>query len=205
MEEQRLKPMGDYDPQLFNLLYKKVNPLKRKLASEIDHRRFGVDYEELLSWFDIKFIYVFNKYHKQENPDVLLGYILNSLKLYKCRILRAAYTTKFSQSISSLTYESVDYIPEETDTSMVKSIMEFLKIHLSDNAYEYFIVTNYPPPYIVNQIEKLGISHKTKIPDEIVMDYYNIRNVSDGHRWIRGWKNEIKKTIELAKAYFNKA
>ncbi len=204
MEESRLKPMVEHDPRIFNDLYAKVIPLKRKLASEIDYRRFGVDYEELLSWFDVKFIYVFNKYYDKER-ERLLGYIINALKLFKCRILRAAYTNKFSQQITSLSYEVIEDIPDEETTQIIGSVKEFIKLHVSENAYEYFLITLYPPPYILNQLERLSITHKTKIPDEVVLDYYDIRNLNEGYRWLKSWKLEIKRATELARVYFNKA
>ncbi len=205
MEESRLKPMVNHDPRIFKDLYEKVNPLKRKLASEIDCRRFGVDYEEILSWFDVKFIYVFNKYYHSQ-PERLLGYIINSLKLFKCRILRGAYTEKFSQSISSLDYDAHDVVLEDDNTpQLISSVKDYMRVHLSDNAYEYFILTLYPPPFILNELERLSLAPKSKIPDEVIMDYYDIGNREDGYRWIKSWKVEIKKAMELAKVYFNKA
>jgi len=72
MEEHRLTKMKDnYDEKLFNDIYEKVQPLKRKLASTISTSKLGVEYEDILSWFDIKFIFVFNKYFDTKPPDIL--------------------------------------------------------------------------------------------------------------------------------------
>ena len=74
MEENRLKPMTQgYDESLFNLIYDKTKHLRRKLASEIDHRRFGVTNEDIKSWFDVKLIYVFKK---RLNTKIFLTKIL---------------------------------------------------------------------------------------------------------------------------------
>src|SRR5687768_15620783 len=107
MEESRLKPMiEEYDREIFNDYYQRTAALRKKLASQIDHRRFGVDQEEIESWFTVKFIYAFNKYY-HEKKDTLLGYLIKSMQLFKCRVLRKAYTYKCSQSIISL--DEVDY------------------------------------------------------------------------------------------------
>ena len=62
MEHHRLKPMGNYPVELFNSLYAQTHGLRRKLASQIDASKFGVDYQEVLSWFDVKFLFIFSKY-----------------------------------------------------------------------------------------------------------------------------------------------
>ena len=77
MEEHRLTTMKEgYDEKLFNDLYEKVKPLKRKLASTISTSKLGISYDDILSWFDIKFIFVFNKYFENKEPEVLKGFII---------------------------------------------------------------------------------------------------------------------------------
>ena len=75
MELHRLQPMKPYDPKLFNELYKKTERLRKSLVYQIDSSRWGVTQDEVMSWFDDKFIFVFNKYQDQKKPDILLGYL----------------------------------------------------------------------------------------------------------------------------------
>ena len=93
MEIHRLKPMKEgYSVQLFNDLYKQTSKLRKKLASQIDYRRYGVTPDIIESWFDDKFIYVFNKHFDNKDTDVLKGFIINSLQVFKYRVLRGAYS-----------------------------------------------------------------------------------------------------------------
>ena len=72
MELHRLKPMeSGYDSSLFNKLYKETAPLRKSLARQIDSRRFGVSDDVILSWFDDKFMFVFNKHFKDKEVDIL--------------------------------------------------------------------------------------------------------------------------------------
>ena len=83
MELHRLKPMeSGYDSQLFNKLYKETTQLRKSLARQIDSRRFGVSDDVILSWFDDKFMFVFNKHFKDKEVDVLRGFIINSLQTF---------------------------------------------------------------------------------------------------------------------------
>ena len=92
MELHRLKPMEEgYPVELFNKLYKETKYLRKSLTRQIDARRFGVSPDIVESWFDDKFIFVFNKHFKDKNEDVLKGFLINSLRTFKLRILRKAY------------------------------------------------------------------------------------------------------------------
>ena len=54
MEENRLKQMPEnYDRAVFESIYSKTKNLRNKLAYGIDARRFGVDQDEIKSWFDV--------------------------------------------------------------------------------------------------------------------------------------------------------
>ena len=82
MELHRLTAMdSSYDKQLFNKIYKDTELLRKSLANQIDTRRFGVTSDIILSWFDDKFIFVFNKHFQNKTPEVLKGFII--MRIYR--------------------------------------------------------------------------------------------------------------------------
>ena len=84
MEIHRLVPMKTgYDELLFNKLYKETEALRNLLTYQIDHRRYGVTQDIIKSWFDDKFIFVFNKYYGDIEEGQLKGRIINALRTFK--------------------------------------------------------------------------------------------------------------------------
>lgn len=210
LELNRLKPMpANYDEKLFNKIYGKTENLRRKLASEIDARRFGLAYEDVLSFFDVKFIFVFSKHH-EEPENILLGFILNSLKNFKCRILRSAYTNKFSQSIVSpdtvLNFEehlTEDHPVNSTEQDYFSKLMTFMKDHLSLNAYTILDLQLNPPPYILNKLNVSPASNLNKIPDHVILDYLDLGSSPKAYKYLESLKKEIRHAISYAKTNLN--
>jgi hypothetical protein len=210
MEENRLRPMTPgYDVNLFNTLFKKTEPLRKKLASEISCDRFGVDYNEVLSWFSVKFIYVFNKYQGKKAPDLLLGDIINSMKNFKCRVLRQAYTVKYSQNIVRVGYTTVlenaqTYrMPEEDESpDRMKAVKEFLRSNLSENAYTLFEMQLNPPYYFIDKLRKQEIPSLHKIPDRMLCEYLGFEVNDRTSKYIASLRKEIRSTIAYAKYHF---
>lgn len=208
MEENRLKPMREgYNEKTFNELYEKTNNLRRKLASEIDCRRFGVDYYEVLSWFDVKFIFVFNKYWGTMTDDILLGHLIKGLQLFKFRILRSAYTIKNTQFIMSV--EDVLEIAEEPENpwenareEMLQEVLDFLKITISDNAFSLLDIKLNPPLYIQKKLKESGITSINKIPTSLLLEYFEMGTSKDAITLIEDWNKEIAKGIILARGHF---
>lgn len=213
MEESRLKPMvANYNPTMFKDIYGKTEGLRRKLAAGIDHRRFGVDYEELLSWFTVKFIYAYNKYQPKfkKNPEVLKAHMIKSMQLFKCRILRKAYTTKFSQSI--LPYEDHEHELQEAlnyDPNLPTQyefysdkLRKYMKINLSDNAFILFQIQLNPPPYIIEQLRLKDQHDIHKIPDDLIAEYFDLGFSIRAYNYLDSLKREIKTAIANAKRYF---
>ena len=210
MEIQRLKPMVEgYDEKLFNELYQKTAGLRRKLSSEINPHRFGLAPEDIHSWFDDKFIYVFNKYYHKYNSEILLGYLINSLKLFKCRVLRAAYTTKYSQTIIQIE----DYSPlsnlfkEDSFNRDKQEKLEEIILHLesiltADALFILKIMLN-PPPYIMTRITpSKNQALRNRIPDELICKYLELPYNKKIQHIIAGLKNEIDAGINQTKEYF---
>lgn len=208
MEEGRLKPMPvDYDPELFKRLYEETKPLRLSLARQIDHHRLGVGPEDILSFFDTKFIYVFTK-HYQDSPEKLKAFLLNAIRNFKCRILRSAYTVKNSQHIISTedAHETVNWL-EDDSTSDVRDfyyqkLIDFLKKTISDNALMVLQLQLNPPPYILARINTNPQKPLQKIPDTLLIEYLGLEVNNKTLKYIQGIKKEIKAGIALAKANF---
>lgn len=209
MEESRLKPMVEHDPAVFKMVYEKTQGLKRKLASEIDYRRFGLTYEDMVSWFDVKLLFVFNKYYNVHTPQVVLGHVINSLQLFKCRILRSAYTQKYTQTIVEMgetdEYDNIlvdDSLHNTNKDLFYELAISFMVKHLSENAYELFRVQLNPPPFILRRLEEEEVRDKTKIPSHILAEYFDFDNSDKSIRYLDSLKKEVTQAINIAREYF---
>jgi len=207
MELHRLKPMQQgYNEKLFNELYEKTRYLRNSLVYQIDSRRFGVTANEISSWFDDKFIYVFNKYYGEKEPEVLLGYLINSLKQFKNRVLRKAYQEGIYENI--IRWDDTDLIsiiPDEKEPEdrevLIGLITTFFEKRLSREAFLVFSVELNPPPYIINQV-----SHSnSKIPAWLIADYLGWPDSKYTLKLINKFRKEIDKVILEAQGYFQTA
>lgn len=206
MENHRLKPMKEnYNESLFNKIYKETTSLRKSLVYSIDHRRFGVTSDIVYSWFDDKFILVFNKYCEQYEEDVLKGHIINSLKTFKSRILRKAYNGEgeFYQSLVSKDGEydlmnTLDNLIEDNQISYVEEktkLYDYLYSTLSDNAYLVAQVLLSPPPFILSRLQ----GNNSRISNELLLDYFELEHTYDNEDWIKKLKKEFNKAIKNAK------
>lgn len=210
LEENRLKLMVvDYNPALFNEIYQKTEGLRRTLAAGIDSRRFGVDYQEILSWFSVKFIYAYNKYYPKhkKKPEILKAHMIRAMQFMKCRILRAAYTVKFSQEIISFDGTAHDeshdpYQPTQFEFYSDK-LRRYMKSNLSDNAYLLFSLQLNPPPYIMNRLTEKGQHDIHKIPDDLIAEYFDLGFSNRTYIYLESLKREIKQYVLSAKVYFS--
>lgn len=215
MEEHRLKPMQDgYDEKLFTQLYKELTPLKKKLASNIDYKRFGVTYDDLLSWFDVKFIFTFNKYYHIHNPNVLRGHLISALSFFKNRILRQAYKEKYSQNIIDLgSLENADNIlkdriPEDNYKLFRLLLFAFMQQRLHEDAYMVFQTDLNPPtalePYLEYHRKKIDgkFTKVTEIPPALLATYIGLPDNEEGINYIKKLRKLVSSTLEEAKEYF---
>jgi hypothetical protein len=208
MEHHRLKPMKEgYDEQLFNKLYKETASLRKKLAFEIDSRKFGVDYKEILSWFDVKFIFVFNKYYDQD-PERLLGYIINALQTYKYRIMRSSYTKKYNNTINIKDEDlsRIEDIEDEKEVDhrdeLINIAMGYIKKHLSDNALMVLEIELNPPSYIEREMEFLEKKAGAQIPNNLIAEYLGFGDSPRAAKYIGELRREAKEVIRMAKNHF---
>jgi hypothetical protein len=211
MEENRLKPFPEgYDQKLANQLFADTEKLRRKLAFEIDPRRLGVDYNEVLSWFTVKFCHVFTRYYGTMDSGRLKGYIINSLKFFKNRILRFSYSTK-AQIYNTIELESNQHLPEllieseyQEQGLLLSEAMKFLKERLSPDSFRVLQIDLHPPLYIISKLSQLNKNSTTKIPNTLVAEYLGWGNDSDSNKRVTQARKEIKEGIEEAKLFFEK-
>jgi hypothetical protein len=208
MEIHRLKPMKDnYPEKLFNEIYEQTHKLRKKLSSQIDPRRYGVSPDIIESWFDDKFIYVFNKHFTDKDPDVLKGFIINSLQTFKFRVLRGAYSKKSEYLSSVITLDGeqdfINIIPdvstESTESIFIDLVIAFMKDKLSDDAFLVLQIQLNPPPYIINRIGK----STSYISNKLLMEFLDLGICNRNKKYISNIRKEITLQTEIAKEYFN--
>lgn len=204
MEVHRLKPMKqNYDEKLFNELYQKTQGLRNSLVYQIDSRRFGVTQHEIKSWFDDKFIYVFNKYYGEYSNDVLLGYLINSLKQFKNRVLRKAYQENIYENI--IRWDEIDLIniiPDKQESSdrqvLIDLITAFFQKRLSKEAYLVFQVELNPPPYVINRVK----NSNSRIPAWLIAEFLGWPDSKYTLKLINKFRKEVEKVTLEAQSYF---
>jgi hypothetical protein len=208
MEIHRLTTMKkNYDEKLFNKLYKETESLRISLANQINPQNFGVSRDIILSWFDDKFIFVFNKHFGDKDPDVLKGFLINSLKTFKFRVLRKAYTEKAEWLSSTVELEGeselINIIPSTSemteDNLFMELAQEFMKKSLTDDAFLLFELEVNPPHYILSRLAKCN-SH---IPSKLFAEYLDLGSSNKAIRYINELRKEVKTNIKKARVHFD--
>lgn len=176
MEDHRLKVMEEYDYALFKQLYKETKPLRNRLASEINPRQLGLlTKEDVLAEFDVKLIFIFDKYKDQMSPQLLKGHILSGLQLYKSRLLRGSMTRSYEVVRGSSSLEdSLIQIPEldedESKEPMFEGMMEYLRNNLTPDEFLIMCCDAEPPIYIRTKMEEMSPIPK-KVPPVFIAEY----------------------------------
>jgi hypothetical protein len=205
MELHRLTPMQEgYDQALFNELYKKTHNLRESLIYQIDESRFGVTKDELRSWFDDKFIFVFNKYFGKLDNQVLLGYIINSLKTFKLKVLRRSYQANNAIALNTINLEDLsmfniteDY-RDDNQELLFNLAMEFLQKTLSREAWELLQIQLNPPLFILSKLK----NRDSRIPGDLILQFLGEEVTPSNRNLIRDIRNEIKQAIDMARENF---
>ena len=208
MELHRLTTMKEgYDEKLFNQLYKETEALRRSLTYQVDHRRYGVTPDIIKSWFDDKFIFVFNKYCDEGITDgQLKGRIINALKTFKFRMLRKAYA-KNNIYLNEIRLDGekglINIIPVEeeiTDHSLfLEMALKYLKKNLCDDALLILEVELNPPPFILDRLT----ASNTKIPSKLIAEYLDLEPTKDSSLYINDLRSEVTYWISQAKEVLN--
>lgn len=208
-EIHRLKEFTHYNQDEFNRMYRMCKPLIRKLSRGIDCRRYNVTPDIIQSYFWDKFLYVYNKYQDTFNEERLKATLLSSLKTFRNKLLRSAYTgqAEFNQDLSS--FEDVwesgkewEDDSEETEYKEELSIRfnEFMQEHLTPDEYLVFRTELDPPPFFEERIKnshgKLSILH--------LIDFFELPRDRKSHLMLTNMRNHIKEVLELAKTEFKR-
>lgn len=204
-ELHRLKVMSeDYDKKLFNKLYKLVQPVIRNLVRGIDVNRLNTSPDILISQFNDKMLFVFNKYYGTVEEEHLKANILRALSTYKNHLLKYAYSEKatFNQNLKSfedLFDDSKEDFSDELDeqekakVEMWNLLKNYILDNLSPDAQLVWEVTLNPTPYI-EMNAKYG-----RITNTLLVDFFDLPKTRDSVRYIGELKEEIQSVMEKAK------
>ena len=204
-ELHRLKTMDyGYDPELFNRLYKTLRPLVKKLAKNVDERRFNVSKDIIQSYFWDKFIFVFNKYNAEYDENRLKATLISSLSTYKNRLLRNAYTkqAEYNQSLDRLEDlfdDSKELLDDSDEQKLINDeidmIYAYMKDKLSPDAYLLFEIQLDPPAFIKEQMK----TQNSKISNMMLLDFLELRRTKANANFISKLRSEIDEYTEKAK------
>jgi len=204
-ELHRLKVMEDYDEMLFNKLYRNLKPLVKRLARNVDERRFNVPNDVIQSYFWDKFLYVFNKYQGEYSEEHLRATLISSLMTFKNRLLRKAYTeqSEYYQALTSmedLFDDSKELIEDHSESELIQARMDrlytFMRNNLSPDAFLLFEVQNDPPEFIKDMMK----TQNSKPSIIMLLDFFDLPRTKTHSNFITALRKEIEITVEKAKA-----
>lgn len=208
-EIHRLREFTHYDQKIFKRLYRICKPLIKKLSRGIDCRRYNVSQDIIQSYFWDKFLFVYNKYQDQYDEERLKATVLSSLKTFRNKLLRSAYTgqAEFNQDLSSFeeVYESgKEWLDDSEETEYKEELSErfneFMVNHLTPDEYLLFRTELDPPPFFEERVKnshgKLSILH--------LIEFFEVPEDRRSHQMFTTMRKHIKETIELAKTEFKR-
>jgi len=201
MELHRIKEYQSYDRILFNRIYKETEPLRKKLSYQIDARRIGVDHNQIMSYFDDKFLLAYQKYVGKYTEPVLKGHILSALSNFKNRLCRYSYTQKMGiyRDAISMDFLNLENVPDQKldDSLYITLVTEFFKEKLTQDAYLIFDIQTNPPLYITSKTSNIY-----NIPSKLICDFLGLESTQATIKYVNSLKNEIKGVKEMAIEHF---
>ena len=203
-ELHRLKTMQEnYDQQMFLRLYKVCKPVIRNLTKQIDYKRYNLTPDIISSYFWDKMLYVFNKYHGTCSEEHLKARILASLSTFKNKLLRSAYgeQAEYNQSLFKLDdlFDNDKELEDDSEEEKAKSEMlemmyDYMKEHLSMDAYMIFEVLLTPPPYIKERIKENG-----RITNLLLVEFFDMPKTNSSVKYISELRSDIQYWEDRAK------
>lgn len=203
-ELHRLKTMQEnYDQQMFLRLYKVCKPVIRNLTKQIDYKRYNLTPDIISSYFWDKMLYVFNKYYGTCSEEHLKARILASLSTFKNKLLRSAYgeQAEYNQSLFKLDdlFDNDKELEDDSEEEKAKSEMlemmyDYMKEHLSIDAYMIFEVLLTPPPYIKERIKKNG-----RITNLLLVEFFDMPKTNSSVKYISELRSDIQYWEDRAK------
>lgn len=203
-ELHRLKTMQEnYDQQMFLRLYKVCKPVIRNLTKQIDYKRYNLTPDIISSYFGDKMLYVFNKYYGTCSEEHLKARILASLSTFKNKLLRSAYgeQAEYNQSLFKLDdlFDNDKELEDDSEEEKAKSEMlemmyDYMKDHLSIDAYMVFEVLLTPPPYIKERIKDSG-----RITNSLLVEFFDMPKTNSSVKYISELRSDIQYWEDRAK------
>ena len=202
-EIHRLKPMREYDENLFLRMYNICKPVIYRLSKQIDAKRYDVTPDIIRDQFWDKFLYVFNKYQGTCEEEHLKARLLSSLATYKNHLLQYAYgeVAEYNQSLQQLedlfddSKELEDDSEEqEARNEMYRLLYEYMKKHLSSDAILVFEVITTPPPYIKERVRQ-----GNRITNVMLLEFFGLERKKSSLTYIAELREEITFWEERAK------
>lgn len=203
-ELHRLKTMQEnYDQQMFLRLYKVCKPVIRNLTKQIDYKRYNLTPDIISSYFWDKMLYVFNKYYGTCSEEHLKARILASLSTFKNKLLRSAYgeQAEYNQSLFKLDdlFDNDKELEDDSEEEKAKSEMldmmyDYMKEHLSMDAYMVFEVLLTPPPYI-----KERIKDSRRITNLLLVEFFDMPKTNSSVKYISELRSDIQYWEDRAK------
>lgn len=203
-ELHRLKTMQEnYDQQMFLRLYKVCKPVIRNLTKQIDYKRYNLTPDIISSYFWDKMLYVFNKYYGTCSEEHLKARILASLSTFKNKLLRSAYgeQAEYNQSLFKLDdlFDNDKELEDDSEEEKAKSEMlemmyDYMKEHLSIDAYMIFEVLLTPPPYIKERIKDSG-----RITNLLLVEFFDMPKTNSSVKYISELRSDIQYWEDRAK------
>lgn len=203
-ELHRLKTMQEnYDQQMFLRLYKVCKPVIRNLTKQIDYKRYNLTPDIISSYFWDKVLYVFNKYYGTCSEEHLKARILASLSTFKNKLLRSAYgeQAEYNQALFKLDdlFDNDKELEDDSEEEKAKSEMldmmyNYMKEHLSMDAYMIFEVLLTPPPYIKERIKENG-----RITNGLLVEFFDMPKTNASVKYISELRSDIQYWEDRAK------
>src|SRR5690606_26629569 len=151
--------------------------------------------------FDGKFLYTLTKYYGDPR---LKGYIINSLKTYKLRIVKNSYQQKHQIHDKVDIGESFDLAhdePDKTGGQLLEIIQKYFRDRLTPDAMLLWEIELNYPPYILSRLE----NNNKRIPkasDELILEYLGIEVNETSLAYLASLRKDIKEITNRAKEYF---
>lgn len=202
-EIHRLTGMPEnYDRELFQRLYRVTRPVIRNLTRTIDNRRFNVTPDIIASYFDDKFLFVFNKYYGTCSEEHLQANILRALSTFKNKLLRSAYGEKaeYNQSLTSMEdlFDNSKELEDDSEEVEVKEehmkmIEDYMRKNLSPDAFLIFQLTMDPPEVLLPTDER-----GKRIPNITFVDFFELPRTRSSVNYIADLRKDIEYWIHQA-------
>jgi hypothetical protein len=193
----------NYDQQMFLRLYKVCKPVIRNLTKQIDYKRYNLTPDIISSYFWDKMLYVFNKYYGTCSEEHLKARILASLSTFKNKLLRSAYgeQAEYNQALFKLDdlFDNDKELEDDSEEEKAKSEMlemmyDYMKEHLSMDAYMIFEVLLTPPPYIKERIKENG-----RITNGLLVEFFDMPKTNSSVKYISELRSDIQYWEDRAK------